>query len=142
MFKVATHFEEVLKVWAVRHIVFVEEQKVPYALEHDSFDYSALHLLGEKDGEPFGAGRLRFIEGVAKLERIAIRPAFRGKGYGHQLTNFMIQLAQAQGFRRFKLHAQVHLSAFYQQHDFQVQGEKFVEAGIEHYLMLREDFLS
>ena len=139
MFKVVTNQEDLIKVFIMRGIVFVEEQGVPYAIERDAYDCSATHILGEMDGEPFAAGRIRAVGEYAKLERVAIRKPNRGKGLGHKLTEFMIAVAQEQGFKRFKVHAQSYLKDFYQKHGFEIIGDMFKEAGIDHYLMIRDD---
>lgn len=138
MFKVVTQLEDLIKVFVVRGIVFIEEQGVPYALEHDSEEYRSMHILGEENEVPFGAGRIRFLGEYAKLERIAIRKGYRGRNLGHELTQFMMATAEAHGFKKFKLHAQAHLAEFYQKHGFRISGEKFREAEIDHYPMSRE----
>lgn len=139
MFKVVTSPDDLIKVFLVRGIVFVEEQGVPYEIEHDAYDLSATHILGEVDGEPFAAGRIRPVGKYAKLERVAIRKSYRGKGLGHKLTGFMLSVAKEQGFKKFKVHAQSYLKDFYQKHGFVVVGDMFKEAGIDHYLMVRDD---
>ena len=139
MFKVVTNQEDLIKVIVVRGIVFVEEQGVSYNIEHDEHDFSATHILGEIDGEPFAAGRIRAVGEYAKLERVAIRKSYRGKGLGHKLTEFMLLVAKEQGFKKFKVHAQSYLKDFYQKHGFEVVGDMFKEAGIDHYLMIRND---
>ncbi len=137
MFRIVTSLDDLMKAFMVRAIVFMEEQQCPYEIEVDEFEYSALHILGEIHGEPFAAGRLRFLGDYAKLERIAVRRAFRGKGYGHQLVDFMMSVAREKGFRKFKMHAQAYLTDFYRQHGFEVKGELFQEANIDHYLMIK-----
>ena len=127
-----------MKVMSVRAIVFVEEQNCPYHLEVDGQDHAALHILGEWDGEPIAAGRMRFFQPYAKLERLAIRKQFRGRGYGVELLRFMMATARDRGFERLKLHAQVQATEFYGKQGFQTRGEVFVEAGIEHLLMVYE----
>ena len=139
MFKVVTNLEDLIKVIVVRGIVFVEEQGVPYEIEHDAYDLSATHILGEMDGEPFAAGRIRALGEYAKLERVAIRKSYRGKNLGHKLTDFMISVAKEQGFQKFKVHAQSYLTDFYRKHGFEIVGEMFKEAGIDHYLMIRNN---
>ncbi len=138
-FSVCQTLDAVLQALAVRAIVFCEEQKVPYKLEYDAGDTEALHVVAVIDDEPVGAARLRFFGGYAKLERIAIRKQFRGRHLGHRLVDFMIGVAQQRGFRKFKLSAQVHLEDFYTAHGFRATGERFVEAGIDHSAMIRED---
>ncbi|HHT9113171.1 MAG: GNAT family N-acetyltransferase [Planctomycetes bacterium] len=139
MFKVVTNLEDLIKVFVVRGIVFIEEQGVSYRIEHDEYDVSATHILGEMDGEPFAAGRIRVVGEYAKLERVATRKSHRGKGLGHKLTDFMILVAKGRGFRKYKVHAQSYLTDFYRKHGFEVVGDMFKEVGIDHYLMIRDD---
>ncbi len=139
MFKVVTNQEDLIKAFIVRGIVFIEEQGVPYTIEHDEHDFSATHILGEIDGEPFAAGRIRTVGEYAKLERVAIRKAYRGRSLGHKLTEFMLSVAKEQGFKQFKVHAQSYLKDFYKKHGFKIAGDMFKEAGIDHYLMIRND---
>lgn len=139
MFKVVTSLDNLIKVFIIRGIVFLEEQGVPYKIEHDIHDYSATHILGEENGEPFAAGRIRTLGEYAKLERIAIRRSYRGKNLGHKLTEFMILTAKNQGFHKFRVHAQTYLVEFYRKHGFEIVGDMFKEAGIDHYVMIRND---
>ena len=95
--------------------------------------------MGEDKGEPFASGRIRAQGEYAKLERVAIRKSYRGKNLGHKLTKFMVSVAKRQGFKKFKVHAQVYLVDFYRKHGFAVVGDVFKEANINHYLMIRDD---
>ncbi len=137
VFKVVTTQDELLKAFCVRSIVFIEEQTCSYAIEHDELDYSAVHVLGEDGGEPFAAGRIRFFGEYAKLERIAVRKRWRERGLGHELVEFMIARAEELGFKRLKMHAQAYLCEFYRRHGFEIHGEMFQEANIDHYAMYR-----
>ena len=58
---------------------------------------------------------------------------------GHRLVDYLIEVARRYGYRKYKMHAQAYLQDFYAQHGFTAQGELFQEAGIDHYLMVRED---
>jgi predicted GNAT family N-acyltransferase len=98
-----------------------------------------VHILGEENDEPMAAGRIRFLGEHAKLERIVVRRAFRGKNYGHRLVDYMLNVARNNGFTKFKIHAQAHLKQFYEQHGFEVRGDIFKEADIDHYLMICTD---
>ena len=138
MFKVVTSLDDLMKAYLVRGIVFMEEQKISYSLEVDAQEHEALHILGEIEGEPMAAGRILFRSGYAKLERIAVRRAWRGKGNGSQLTRFMIRMAEERGYGKVKLHAQVYAKALYEKLGFKTVGENFQEAGIEHCLMVRQ----
>jgi predicted GNAT family N-acyltransferase len=139
MFRVVTSPEDLLKVYAVRSIVFIEEQHCPWALEFDGLDEGAIHILGEQDGEPAAAARIRLLGDYAKLERIAVRAGYRGQRIGERLVDYMASVAHQHGFTTLKMHAQAHLTGFYRAHGFEVCGELFEEAGIDHYPMLRRD---
>ncbi len=138
--RVATTPEDVLKVMVVRGIVFIEEQQVDWEGEIDEFEDTAVHFLGEADGQPVAAGRLRFLPAdLVKVERIAVRPAWRGRGYAKDVVQFVLDHAAAHGARRYLMHAQVHLQKFYEDFGFRRQGDIFVECGIDHLTMVRED---
>ena len=138
-FKVVETLDELIKTFIVRGIVFMEEQGVRYTIEKDSQEHSALHLIGEIDQEPVAAARIRFQGDCAKLERMAVRPQWRGQGYGRQLLDFTMATARGQGFKKFKLHAQITAQAFYEKQGFKPVGDIFKEADIEHRLMVSED---
>jgi predicted GNAT family N-acyltransferase/uncharacterized RDD family membrane protein YckC len=130
---------DLLRCFVVRSIVFVGEQRCPIDEEFDGLDASAVEVLGEEAGEPVATGRIRNVDGWAKLERIAVLQPARGHALGHQLVEFMLEVARQRGFRNFKMHAQAYLVEFYRQHGFEPRGEMFREAGIDHYLMVKGD---
>ncbi len=138
-FRIARSLDDLIKVFVVRGIVFLHEQQVSYREEMDEHEHAAIHLLGEMDGEPVAAGRIRFLGSFAKLERLAVRKPYRGRGYGDELMRFAMDVARDMGFARFKLNAQVTVRDFYARHGFQVCGENFIEANIEHCPMVHED---
>ena len=135
-FKIVETLDDYLKVHAVRAIVFLHEQHCPYDIEIDEYEQSSAHILVEQEGEPIGVGRIRFYADYAKLERIAVRKEWRGRGLGHQLVDFLMDYCKAKGFQKFRMHAQAHLVDYYAQHGFVRRGELFIEAGIDHYLMI------
>ncbi len=129
-----------LGAFAVRAIVFIDEQDCPIDEEFDDQDEpgsTAIHIVGYASNEPVAAARVRRLPGIAKLERLSIRKAWRGGGAGHQLLEYMLQVASEAGYQRYKLNAQAHLTGFYEKHGFLAQGPVFVEAGIDHRLMMR-----
>lgn len=138
-FTVANSPEDQLKVFMVRWVVFCGEQGVRYDIERDEFEGTATHVLGEIDGEPVAAGRLRCLPGYAKLERIAVRAPYRGRGIGSEITRFLIRVARERGYSSYRMNAQAYLEEFYGRLGFRAVGEMFLEADIEHVLMVRED---
>lgn len=118
---------------AVRHPVFIVEQRVPAELEPDRHDPLGWHLLARSPhGQPIGTGRL-LADG--HIGRVAVLAGWRGRGLGRALMAELIQLARQQGLHEVVLNAQTHALAFYQSLGFQAEGAQFLEAGIPHQTM-------
>jgi len=120
---------------AVREPVFVQEQQVPIELEWDELDPVCTHVLArDADGAPIGTGRLT---PERKIGRMAVLPAWRGRGVGDALLLALVDEAKRQRWPEVKLHAQVTALGFYAKHGFVPVGPRFMEAGIEHQTMRR-----
>ena len=139
MFKRVSLPEELLRVMMIRAIVFMEEQGIAHADEMDGKDLEAVHVLGELDGEPVACGRIRYQGDRAFLQRLAVRRAWRGRGVGAKLLQFMLDQCRKDGFSIFELHAQTRAMGFYRRHGFTACGEEFEEAGIPHVHMWLRD---
>ena len=121
------------KAFAIRKKVFVQEQGVDPALEYDN-EESARHyllLLGEK---PIATARWRETGKGIKLERFAVLPEFRNRGIGEIILKEVLKDVCPLE-KTIYLHSQVAAVSFYERNGFFRVGEKFTEAGIEHYLM-------
>jgi predicted GNAT family N-acyltransferase len=126
-----THDAERLS--AIRRAVFIDEQGVPEALEWDEHDADALHLLATlADGTPIGCARL-LPDG--HIGRMAVLPAWRGRGAGRALLAAASRAAQSRGYTTLKLSAQIHAAGFYSAAGFIAVGEPYEEAGIPHVAM-------
>lgn len=78
---VARTLDDLMRVVAIRSLVYLGDQACPYDEEYDGNDFAgATHLLLRKHGEPIGVVRLRWFADFAKLERLAIRAEYRGGG--------------------------------------------------------------
>ena len=130
-----------VELHAVRETVFVREQQVPAELERDELDPRCLHVLARAlDGSAIGAGRLvppAQPGAPARIGRMAVLPAWRGKGVGDAMLHALLQESRRRGWHAVALHAQASAVDFYLRHDFVPQGERFMEAGIEHQAMQR-----
>lgn len=113
----------------IRSEVFIKEQDVPEDLEWDGLDATSRHLLAMVDREAVGTGRLT---PHGKIGRMAVLPAYRGRGIGGRMLEGLVRLAVEDGHRRTYLHAQLHATDFYARHGFRAEGENFMEAGIAH----------
>ena len=124
--------EEILDI---RRRVFVFEQGVDSSEEFDGYDDSAVHIGACIDGVPIGCGRIRMIDGKAKLERIAVVKDLRGQGVGRAIVAYMKEVSRAMGVSSCYLHSQTSAVEFYSGCGFRKVGEPFFEAGIAHYMM-------
>lgn len=128
--------DDQLTISDIRRRVFIEEQRVPEALEWDGQDEAARHVLGSvADIAPCATGRLL---GSGQIGRMAVLPDYRGQGLGSAILAELLTMATEIGLREVFLHAQVHALAFYERHGFMASGEPFEEAGLPHLTMTRE----
>ncbi|MEQ6375526.1 GNAT family N-acetyltransferase [Bacillaceae bacterium S4-13-58] len=132
----ATELED---AYHVRRDVFVMEQKVPESIEIDDHDRTAIHFVGYADQRPVSAGRMRFVDNYAKLERVSVMKPFRGHGYGKQLILEMEKIAKEKGYTQTKLNAQDHAEEFYRNLGYHtISKEPFMDAGIPHVTMIKD----
>ncbi len=120
---------------AIRNAVFVEEQGVDAALEWDGKDSDCVHLLAyDMDGNAIGTARMR---ADGHIGRMAVLPAWRGRGVGGALLLMLIELAAAHDLDEVFLDAQTSAAGFYHLHGFIASGDEFTTAGIPHIRMTR-----
>ena len=119
----------------VRDSVFVREMQIPAELEWDGLDPDCVHVLArDGDGNPIGTGRLL---PNGKIGRMAVLPAWRGKGIGKAMLQAMLEEAGQAGIDEVWLHAQLSVVGFYREARFAEVGDSFVSAGIPHQKMVR-----
>lgn len=120
---------------SVRNTVFSDEQGIAEALDFDDRDYECVHVLAWiGDGEAIGTARM-LPDG--HVGRLAVHKQWRGQGVGTRLTGYLTDLARDRGFAEIYLHSQAQAAGFYARLGFEARGETFMEAGIEHVLMVR-----
>ena len=120
---------------AIRHEVFVCEQRVPRELEWDGRDPQCLHFLALAAGdEAVGCARL-LPDG--HIGRMAVRLPWRRQGVGRALLEAAVAAGCAAGHRSLQLNAQVQALAFYERAGFVAHGPVFLDAGIDHRAMQR-----
>ncbi|MFP7674755.1 GNAT family N-acetyltransferase [Marivita sp. S0852] len=121
---------------ALRYTVFVSEQNVPFDLERDSLDATAVHLLARVDGVPMGTARIVLKDGTGKIGRVCVLKEARGTGLGAALIRKALDvLRNTQGITRAALGAQLDALGFYERLGFSAYGEVFDDAGIDHRMM-------
>lgn len=124
----------------LRISVFVQEQGVPQDLENDEYDDISIHavIVGD-DNHAIATGRLLITEhNTAKIGRLAVARPHRGQGLGKLVLRTLLEQARINGVRKAKLHAQCSAERFYRELGFTPSGAPFVEAGIDHVLMVKD----
>lgn len=121
----------------LRTEVFVEEQGVPLALEHDEWDVKSEHaVVFNRLDQPMATGRLLPAEnGTSRLGRMAVKRVLRGNGLGEIVLRSLLDKASSRGDAEVILHAQINAQAFYAKFGFKPDGAIYEEAGIAHVTM-------
>lgn len=126
---------EAERLRTVREAVFVREQNVPLDLEWDGLDEACVHCLALAEGDmAVGTGRL-LPDG--HIGRMAVLPAWRGRGVGGAILHWLMARARVDGHAQVRLNAQVHALDFYRRYGFEAHGDVFMDAGIAHRAMTR-----
>ncbi len=125
------------EAFKIREIVFIDEQECPPEEEFDGLDEESIHFIAYITGEPVGTSRYRTTDKGVKLERFAVLKEHRGKGVGKRLVQTaIVQIAATfEAGTLLYMHAQLDAMPLYARYGFEKVGDKFVEAGIEHFLM-------
>lgn len=117
----------------IRSRVFIEEQNVERELEYEFEEEGNFFLLFFNE-LPIGTARWRETANGIKLERFAMLKAYRNKGLGGRLLGAVLEDVIPFG-KTIYLHSQVKAVSYYERAGFVKEGDIFVEANIEHYLM-------
>ncbi|MGX7030093.1 GNAT family N-acetyltransferase [Vagococcus zengguangii] len=134
-----THSQTYQDALSIRRDVFVEEQHIPETIEIDHLETLCQHVvLYSDDHQPIATTRiLPLDETTWKIQRVAVKKAWRGQTMGQQLLQSITDLAYEQGITCLTLNAQQPSIGFYQALGYQTYGEVFSEAGIPHQAMKR-----
>jgi predicted GNAT family N-acyltransferase len=137
--KTVSSEQERKAAYGIRLRVFVDEQRVPRAIELDRDDAHARHFLAVVSSKAVGTARVVLRRGNAKIGRMAVLKGYRRKGIGTILLKRAVRMARQAGARKIYLHAQVPVIRFYEQLGFRCVGPVFEEAGIPHRKMILQD---
>lgn len=138
--KEITREEQLTTAFNIRKAVFVAEQQVPLDDEYDEFDKlqaMCRHILVYHNDKPVGTGRIRWIDGIGKLERICILPSHRSLGLGKSIIEGLESIAQKENTAQVKLHGQTQAEGFYHKLGYETTSDIFMEGDIPHVVMMK-----
>ena len=113
----------------VRTEVFVKEQGIDSEIDFDGLDEVATHVLVSVGDKPVATGR---ILDDGHIGRIAVLKLFRRQGQGVKVVEALVGEAKKKKYKRVYLGSQTHAIEFYEKLGFNVCGEVFMDAGLEH----------
>lgn len=125
---------EILDNSYVRGQVFIVEQGIDWEIEFDNLDKQCVLFTCYVDNVACGAARLY----KNKVGRVATLKEYRGQGIAKAVMKKIEEYAKEIGLSQIKLHAQLYVKDFYLKLGYQVVGDIFYEADIEHVLMIKE----
>lgn len=137
--------DEFHNILQLRIDVFVVEQNCPYP-ELDTKDKIAFHLFAFAEEAPnkIIAYTRIFKPGdyykEAALGRVVVHQEYRNKKLGYELIQKTIdKMQELFGDTPIKIGAQTHLKKFYGSFGFQQVGNEYIEDGIPHIHMLKNE---
>lgn len=134
--------EDLYDILQLRSEVFVVEQDCVYQ-DIDGKDDKALHIIGKKKGKIIAYTRcfppeVYFNE--AAIGRVVVLESERKFGYGHDIMKASIKaITEKFNSTSIKLSAQTYLISFYESHGFQKTGNEYLEDGIPHIAMVKNN---
>jgi predicted GNAT family N-acyltransferase len=136
----ARNIEQIFQVFSVRAATYMAEQFCLYSEEFDGNDFVATHFLGTMNGDPAGCVRLRFFNGFAKLERLAVRAEYRHSRLAYQLVRAALEHCRQKGYSRILGHSRLDLVRFWRVFGFKQIEEKplFAFANVQYAEILLE----
>jgi predicted GNAT family N-acyltransferase len=118
--------------------VFCGEQGVSVSADRDGRDHESVHIVAVSDERVIGTCRLLFQGRVARLGRLVVEHALRGRGVAGAILREADRVALDGGAGRIALHAQTYALSLYFEHGYAERGARFTEEGIEHVAMEKE----
>lgn len=138
--KIAETEEELKGHFAVRHAIFVQEQKLFADSDIDEFDQRAVHLVAVDKDTDSVVGAVRCYEtepGVWYGGRLAVLKEARHdiNAVGPRLCKLAEKVVIQRGCRQFLAHIQLQNVRFFQRLGWQPVGEPVIHCGQPHQTM-------
>jgi putative N-acetyltransferase (TIGR04045 family) len=135
--RAAVTAEDLAAHHAVRHRVFVAEQRIFESSDRDAYDAwpDTIHVIGDLDGTIGGAVRLFPLDAGGlhwQGDRLAVLPEFRAYGLGAPLVRYAVRTAGERGGQVMIAHIQLPNVVFFRRLGWHLDGEVETYAGLPH----------
>ena len=101
------------------------------------FEHEALHFVAMRGEVMVGCVLFHPRGEEGRLFQMAVLEECRGQGIGRLLVDYLERDVAERGFARVFLHSRDYAAEFYKHLGYQVQGEPFLEIGIQHFRMVK-----
>lgn len=131
--KEVSSFDEFIDAIRIRVDVFIKEQGFEPGWEPDEEDKTAKQYIAYAGKEIVATARVRETkEGEFKIERMAIKKEYRGKGIGEGLVDHIINELKKTKPKRIWLQSQEKVKGFYEKVGFKTISEPIDRWGVFH----------
>jgi hypothetical protein len=139
-FKIVTKMDQLMHVFAVRAICFMEDEGLPVDHAFDDNDLQATHIIAYAGDEPVGALRVRWFSNFAKIERSTFRRSHRDPRNLKKAAAFVFEHIARKGYSRVITHASEQYAKVWRRIlGFQVAEKAFTTYHDELYIELVKD---
>lgn len=135
--EVVKNMDQLIQIFALRAICFMEDTGLPYDHAFDGNDLQATHVVGYDGAEPVGTMRIRWFKDFAKIERTAFRKTHRSIPYIKLMADFTFAHIARKGYPEAITHASPLFARLWRMHfgfrnvpgkpAVEYHGEKYVE---------------
>lgn len=136
--KTAETQTELEEYFAIRHMVFVDEQHMFEGSDHDEYDEHGIHLVAIDKESGRVVGAVRCYEGEKDIwygGRLAVHPDYRKSTIGRQLCELAEASVIEQGCTQFLAYIQLQNVNFFKRLAWSPIGEHVLYHGQPHQLM-------
>jgi predicted GNAT family N-acyltransferase len=124
--------EAVQEIFDIRDDVFTREQGMDPKVQKDAYDNFAHYVYVTVDGKPAGTGRIIYKDDEYLIGRIAVLKEFRGQQLGDLIVRMLVDYGFKLGAETVHVHSLLYAVGFYEKVGFSLNGDAFIEAGLEH----------
>lgn len=122
--------DDLSQVYELREEVFQRELGFRKELEVDGYDKLSIHAIAYENGMPAATGRILFDGEIYRISRVAVKKAFRGKGYGDFVVRMLINKALTSGAQEIYTSTLLDGKKMFETIGFEVSGEAYENGGL------------